>query len=240
MRTCRNAILFFLLLTSATTFAQSNEPRVTPLGTQMPLPPVEAPTKDPPVVLENLETVLQKAIEARKGAAKVQRIMKQSNGEVRVGSDGTSNWLSFNGMTTPVHGGLVGSFIESQTTRAVGNLLDSAARGSTIHDGGMKDESRVLEVEGPDSGKPEFRTRYSIDKATSRVTRIEWITGEAKTLPGETIPTTEAYTFSDFRKIQGVSTPFRMERFVNGIKIEETRLTSVRYNTSIKDDVFNP
>ena len=272
-----NAIVSILLV-GAAGFPQSKAPKTTPLGTQKPQP-VEASRKDPPVVLEDPDVVLGKAIQAhggrqalasvvdsvstgkitfftvqglksvadvtlvRKGSTLVQRIVKQPNGELRQGSNGRGNWESFNGMTTSSAGDLVGNFVESQTIRALNNLLDSQARGSTVRDGGSKNEARVLEVEVPaekGSGKPARKTRYSVEKGSSRVTGVEWVTGDTTTAFGTAVPTTEAYTFSDFRTVQSVLTPFRIDRYVNGNKIEETRLTSVRYNTSVKDDVFKP
>ena len=272
-----NAIVL-ILLAGAAGFPQSKAPRTTPLGTQRPEKSVEQPRKNPPVVLEDLEVVVEKANQAhggrqalasvvdsvsagnitfftmhgpksvanvtliRKGSTQVQRIVKQPHGELRQGSDGKNDWESFNGMTTTGNGYLVGSFIESQTTRSLASFLDSKARGSTVRDAGSKNEMRVVEVEVPekDSSKPARKTRYSIEKGSSRVTGVEWVTGETTTAFGTTVPTTEAYAFSDFRTVLGVSTPFRIDRYVNGVKIEETRLTSVRYNTSVKDDVFKP
>ena len=176
----------------------------------------------------------------RKGDAQIQRILREGNGESRQGSDGTTAWDSFNGMTAPATAGLVRRYIESQTVRAVGSLFDSPPRGHLVRDGGLKNNARVLEIEIVAGGSLPFSTRYSVDEATSLVTRIEFVTGEAKDLFGQTIPTTESYLFSDFRSVQGVSTPFRIERYVDGLKIEETRFTSVRYNVSVPDDVFKP
>ena len=272
-----NAIVL-ILLAGAAGFPQSKAPKTTPLGTQKPQPVGES-RKDPPVVLEDPDVVLGKAIQAhggrqalasvvdsvstgkitfftvhglksvadvtlvRKGSTLVQRIVKQPNGELRQGSNGRGNWESFNGMTTSGAGDLLGNFVESQTIRALNSLLDSKARASKVRDGGSTNDARVLEVEVPaekGSGKPARKTRYSVEKGSSRVTGVEWVTGDTTTAFGTAVPTTEAYAFSDFRTVQGVLTPFRIDRYVNGNKIEETRLTSVRYNTSVKDDVFKP
>src|SRR4030095_14294342 len=176
-----NAIVSILLV-GAAGFPQSKSPKATPLGTQNPQS-VEASRKDPPVVLEDPDAVLGKAIQAhggrqvlasvvdsvstgkitfftvqglksvadltlvRKGSTLVQRIVKQPNGELRQGSNGRGNWESFNGMTTSSAGDLVGNFVESQTIRALNNLLDSQARGFTVRDGGSRNEARVLEAE---------------------------------------------------------------------------------------------
>jgi hypothetical protein len=176
----------------------------------------------------------------RKGTSRLQRVLKRGDGEVRQGSDGTSTWESFDGMTALAPAGLAGNYIESQTVRTVDILFDTQSRGLEIRDAGGKANARVLEVDPPGQGRQSSPTRYSIDEATSRVTRIEFITGEAKDILGRTVPTTESYVFSDFRIVQGVPTPFRIERYIDGLKIEETQFTSVRYNTSVKDEVFKP
>ena len=176
----------------------------------------------------------------RKGDSRLQRVLKQASGELHQGSDGTSTWESFDGMTALAPAGLAGNYIESQTVRTLGNLFGSQEKGVPVRDAGAKNSARVLELDAPAGGKPSHKTRYFVDEATSRVTRIEFITGEARDILGKTIPTTESYVLSDFRTVQGVPTPFRIERYVDGLKIEETQFTSVRYNTSVNDEVFKP
>jgi len=176
----------------------------------------------------------------RKGGSRVQRVLKRGDGEVRQGSDGTSTWESFDGMTALTPRGLAGNYIESQTVRAVDILFNARSNGLQIRDGGGKANARVLEVNAGSNGSPSRPTRYFIDETTFRVTRIEFITGEGKDLFGKAVPTTESYVLSDFRVVQGVPTPFRVERFVDGLKIEETQFSSVRYNTSVKDEFFKP
>lgn len=167
----------------------------------------------------------------RKGDSRIQRVLKDAGGELHQGSDGTSTWESFNGITALAPGGVAGNYIESQTVRAVSNLFESQGKGFTVREVGAKSNARVLEVESPVIGKPSRKTRYFVDEATSYVTAMEFGTSEAAT---------ESYVFSDFRAVQGVLEPFRIERYVDGLMIEETQFTSVRYNTSIKDEVFKP
>jgi hypothetical protein len=143
-------------------------------------------------------------------------------------------------MTALAPAGLAGNYIESQTVRAVGNLFDAPAKGFRVREAGAKNNTRVLELEVPARQKPAAKTQFYVDEVTSRVTRIEFVTGEAKDLLGKKIPTLESHVFSDFRVVQGILTPFRIERYVDGLKIEETQFTSVRYNTSVKDEVFKP
>jgi hypothetical protein len=39
---------------------------------------------------------------------------------------------------------------------------------------------------------------------------------------------------SDYRSVQGVRTAFKVERFSDGMKIEEMQLTAVRYNEGLE------
>ncbi len=176
----------------------------------------------------------------RKGGVRVQRVLKEGGGELHQGTDGVSTWESFNGMTALAPGGLAGNYIESETLRAVENLFNFQGKGATVRDAGRRNNARVVELESAVSGKAPRKTKYLVDDATSRVTAIEFATGEGKDLLGKVVPRTESYVFSDFRVVQGIPTPFRIERFVDGLKIEETQFTTVRYNASIKDDFFKP
>ncbi len=158
----------------------------------------------------------------RKDDSRVQRILKDGGGELHQGTDGVSTWESFNGVIALAPGGLASSYIESETVRAVGNLFGKQA---TVRDAGTKSNAHVVEVQSESRS-----TQYFIDDATSRVTAIEFVTGGVK----------ESYVFSDFRVVQGVTTPFRIERYIDGFKIEETQFTSVRYNVAVRDDFFKP
>jgi hypothetical protein len=171
-----------------------------------------------------------------KGEAQVQRIVKQTGGEVRQGSNGTRTWNSFGGHAPPASGASL-RFIESQTARSISNLLDYERRGGVLHEGGMKDNATVVEVQDRVGRK----TSYSIDTATSMVTRLEFETGRARDmLSGNSVPVLESYVFSDFRTVKGVPTPFKIERYVQGTKLEEMRFTSIRHNASVPDSAFHP
>lgn len=171
-----------------------------------------------------------------KGEAQVQRIVKQTAGEIRLGSNGSRTWNSFAGNAPPATGASLG-FIESQTARAISNLLDYERRGGALHDRGTKDNASVVEVQDRAGRK----TTYFIDHTTSMVTRLEFETGQARDmLSGKTVPVLESYVFSDFRTVQGVLTPFKIERYRQDKKMEEMQFTSVRHNTSIPDSAFRP
>ena len=129
---------------------------------------------------------------------------------------------------TPQH------FIESQTVRSVESLLDHQNRGLTLGDKGQQGAARVVEAQGAG----ERRTDYHIDDATSMVTRLEFVTGEGTDAVGNTVTETEAYVFSDFRTVRGRATPFKVERWIDGVKYEEMTFTSVSYNTGVADGVF--
>ena len=72
------------------------------------------------------------------------------------------------------------------------------------------------------------------------VTRLEFQTGRAADIAGRPIPRIEAYVFSDFRSIQGRMTPFKIERYTGGIKMEEMQFSSVSYAATVPDDTFLP
>ena len=125
-------------------------------------------------------------------------------------------------------------FVESQTVRSVESLLDHQNRGLTLTDKGRQGAARVVEAQGAG----ERRTDYHIDDETSMVTRLEFVTGERTDAFGNTLPSTEAYVFSDFRSVRGRATPFKVERWVNGVKYEEMVFTAVTYNTDVADSTF--
>jgi hypothetical protein len=172
----------------------------------------------------------------RKGAGQVQRIIRQPGGEARQGTDGSRMWDGFAGMSVPT-GSRVPQLVETQTTRSIAALFDHQARNATLRDDGVKHADRILAVEEEDLRT----TRYFIDSATSRVTGIEFVSGQSRNmLSGKPVPKIESYAFSEFRLVGGVWTPFKVEHFSDGIKIEEMRFTSVRHNAPVKDDAFRP
>jgi hypothetical protein len=171
-----------------------------------------------------------------KGDHDVQRLIKQDAVTVREGSNGTERWLSA-GAFTGVAAGHTLQFIESQTVRSVQSLLNYQSRAATLHGIGRENNIRVLEAEDKDGRK----TNYYIDEATWTISKIEFVTGQSKDAFSRALgPDVETYRFSDFRKIQGLLTPFTIERFINGFKAEEMQFSAVSYNTSVKDDVFRP
>lgn len=172
----------------------------------------------------------------RKGKAQLQRIIKQGRGEVRQGSDGIRNWDSWQGWFSPRAKGGALQFIESQTVRSIQSLFNHQSEGLILRDQGKKGKARVLEAED----KKGEKTKYFIDDDSSLITRLEFVTGRSKDLFGKPIDRVDAYVFSDFRRVQGVLTPFKIERYRSGMRIEEMQFTSVRYNASVKDQAFRP
>ena len=173
----------------------------------------------------------------RKGKSQMQRVVRQPAGEVRVGSDGTRTWDSLGGFFTLKAQGRALQFLESQTARSVQTLFNYQAEGLTLRDLGQSANTRVIEAED----KAGRKTSYFVDDATSVVTRLEFVTGEAKDpFSGRMVPNTDSYVLSEYRTVQAVLTPFRIERYINGIKAEEMQFSSVRYNASVKDDAFKP
>jgi len=168
---------------------------------------------------------------------KLQRIIKQRGVELRQGSDGQQTWDSAGGGFGSIARGRILHFIESQTSRSIRRLFDYQRESLVLRDAGTSGNARVLEAEDKDGRK----TRYSIDNGNSTITRLEFVTGQARdAFSRNTIVKTDAYVFSDYQRVQGVLTPFRVERYIDGVKAEEMVFQSISYNTSIKDTVFRP
>ena len=171
----------------------------------------------------------------RKGDSQIQRTIHQPNVDVRLGTTGPDSWHSLSiGMWTAADDGPPRHFIESQTVRSVESFLDHENRGLTLTDRGQGATARVVEA----AGSNERRTEYHIDDATSMVTRLEFVTGERTDAFGNTVSATEVYVFSDFRAVRGRATPFKVERWIDGVKYEEMVFTSVSYNTDVADNAF--
>jgi hypothetical protein len=171
----------------------------------------------------------------RKGNSQVQRIIHQPQSQVWQGSNGGESWSRVGGFTSPAQGAVL-SFIESQTTRSIDSLFSHRAAGLVLHDAGALHTAKIIEAEDRDRKK----TRYHIDVSTSLITKVEVVTGQETDMFGRTKLIADTYLFSDFRDVEGVVTPFKMERFMYGIKIEEMELTSVLYNTAVFDADFRP
>jgi hypothetical protein len=45
---------------------------------------------------------------------------------------------------------------------------------------------------------------------------------------------------SEGRLVDGLLTPFKIERFLDNLKAEEIQLESVIYNAAVNDDIFKP
>src|SRR5678816_2127319 len=144
-----------------------------------------------------------------KGADKVQRIVKYPGGEVREGTDGTSTWagIPFGG---PASGAAM-RFIESQTVRSVNALFGASA--TSMRDAGVKGDFRGVEVVDAQGRK----TTFFLHPITGLVARSEVVIGETQhMISGEITPDIETYAYSDYRNVNGVLTPFRIEIHSSG------------------------
>ena len=172
---------------------------------------------------------------SRKGEGQIQRIVRQPGAEVRQGSDGNHTWDGVAGHYAAARG-LTLSFLEAQTVRSVPRFFDSQARGIRLRDLGLKGPHRVVESEETNGRASTFYIEPS-----GRVAKVEFSTGQSvHMLTGKTVQVIESYVFSDYRMIQGVLTPMKIEHFSNGLKVDAMEFTSVRYNTSVSDNVFRP
>ena len=166
----------------------------------------------------------------REGYSKMLTIVHQPGVDVRLGTDGESSWHSLSiGMRTEAIGPPL-NFVESYTTRSPRSLFYESDRARALADKGRAGTARVLEGEEPGGRK----TDYHIDDETSVVTRMEFVTGEATDVFGNTVQTTETYVFSEFREVDGVFTPFTVERLIDGVKAEEMNFEAVVLNVDLE------
>lgn len=183
---------------------------------------------------------------AVKGRSQMQRVVEMQEGAtVRFGTDGKKTWQSA-GLFKGDVAGRAAEFVESQTNRSVAALFSSDVQGRTYRDLGSEKKDFVPEsvtshaIEMQDEkGKA---TRYYIDNKSQLISRLEFDTGEYFTLPfgEEKYPLVAAYVFSDYRPVDGVMTPFKIEVYQGLIKIEEMTFESIEYNTGLTDDMFIP
>lgn len=170
-----------------------------------------------------------------KGLGQAQRIIQQPGVEVRQGSDGVQTWDGFGGHYTPAHGAALG-FLETQTVRSLLGLFDYQNRGAQLRDLGMSGDQRVVEVEDT-NGRV---TTYFVDP-TGRVAKVEFISSlGTHMLSVKPLPVTESYQFSDYRMVQGVLTPMKIEHFTGGTLVDAMELKSVLYNSALDENTFRP
>lgn len=181
----------------------------------------------------------------RKGRQKIQTTVKQPAGELRLGSDGIRTWHAIGGFSSEAHGEVL-DFIETNTTRSIQTLFNYQTGALTLSDLGTRvrglgiGPGRTARVVQAEDNKGQ-KTRYLVDKESSMILGLEIEIGRKRSaFGGEFVSVTEIYAFSDFRHVQGVNTPFRIERFRAGIKVEEIRIAAVSYNVGISDSSFKP
>jgi hypothetical protein len=106
--------------------------------------------------------------------------------------------------------------------------LNYQSLGLALNDVGSNGQSQAIEVSDGRGRK----TRYTVDVTAAVITEVEFST------PAPLM--TDKSVVSDYRRVQGILTPFKTVRFVDGVKVEEMQFTSVRYNASVKDSDFKP
>ena len=81
---------------------------------------------------------------------------------------------------------------------------------------------------------------YTVDLNAAVISELEFTTPAVTSGTQQTPAVTDKYMFADYRRVQGILTPFKTTRFVDGMKVEEMQFTSIRYNAAIKDSDFKP
>jgi len=175
----------------------------------------------------------------RQGKTKVQAVWTQNPPSTvthRLGTDGTSSWHSVSppGLSTVANGPDL-QFIETLTSRSIETLFQYQTEGLILRDLGVNGTARVIEAEDR-SGR---RTSYFIEVDTAIISKIEFIVSQGVTIGGQWVPIVGSFRFSDFRNVQGVLTPFRMQFYVDNRLEIDHRFTSVTYNVAIPNSVFD-
>ena len=171
----------------------------------------------------------------RKGDSQVMRTIRSATGEQRQGLNRTQTWDATGPFVTLARGPAL-EFLEMQTVRSLPNLFDYQARGSRLRDDGMRGNDRAVTIEELNGRS----TTYVINSGTSYVSRMEVVTDQAPNMFGREVSVVQSYVFSNFRMVQGVPTPFKIEHFTNDLKVEEIVFTTFRYNNGLTDDIFHP
>jgi hypothetical protein len=101
-----------------------------------------------------------------------------------------------------------------------------------LRDKGTYKNSRIIEAED----KAGRKTQYGVDPTTFAITQVQMIVGRAQ--PGNAF-NTDTYVLSDYRKVGGILTPFKIVRYITGSKVEEIQYSSVTYGP-VLDSAFKP
>jgi hypothetical protein len=120
-------------------------------------------------------------------------------------------------------------FLDAQYRRAFQQLLKFRERGAIVTDKGIRDSFRIVTVQ-EQSGES---TTYSLEPATSRVIRFEFVRSSSRGTDRKTDHVVHSYTFSDFHAVDGVAKPFHIEHLVNDVKQEELQLNKIRYSPAV-------
>ncbi len=182
------------------------------------------PARDFPIVL------------LKSGDDRVQRRIDQSGGLLSQGTDGEHEWDSLNGLffSRPVGG--VEAFIQAGTRRWPSALFRYRRRRQDLKYRGSSGAGYV--VEAIDRGAS---TTYFIDRSTFRITALEFEAGTGRDpFQGKKAPDICRVEFVDYRMVQGILTPFRTRRFLNGIPVESMRFDSVTYGVTLDNSEFQP
>ena len=172
----------------------------------------------------------------RKGDERIQRCIYQEGGEIRQGSDGIKEWDSLNGQFFNRPAGKVKALIASRTRRSLQALFKHRKRGLRLQYRGSRDGDYLIEAV-----KKGAATTYLIDISSLLVTAIEFEYGKGRDpFQGKAAPNTYRVEFADYQLVQGVLTPFRIARFINGIRFEEIRFDAVSYDLGLADASFTP
>jgi hypothetical protein len=120
--------------------------------------------------------------------------------------------------------------IETQHSRGLSSLVTFQSRNASLDDTGLKASSRSISVKESNG----VSTQYMLDSSTSQLKRVEFSKAQnhdAQT--GAFVPIVESFDYSDFRTVNGVSTPFKIEHQTDGRVTGQVQFTKM--STPAKD-----
>ena len=166
-----------------------------------------------------------------KGDGRTQRIVYQEGREIWQSSDGGRGWNGIAGQFRSRAAGMSQAQIEGRTRRSVQALFQYYEQNLFLEYQWTQDGHYAIDaVDG------RFRTRYLIDESSYLVTALEFEFGTGRDpFQDRNFPRKHRVEFGDYRRVQGVMTPFRTVYRIDGVRIEEIVLESAAYGAALEN-----
>jgi hypothetical protein len=177
-----------------------------------------------------------------KGNDKVKVIISTPDNKqlISAGYNGKESWQS-SGPFSGKAGGSMASVIACQTKRSIVSLFDKSNKLNVkadpiINPLKISKPGKILETTNA-KGKI---TRYYLDDQTSLIAGLEYETGRVYRIlfDDDIYPVIASNIFSDYRNVDGVMRPFKIEMYQGLTKTEVLTFTSIQHNVGVTDSIF--